>query len=317
MPAPLAAAGIVAGAQVLGTGATAYAQGRMNRKTRAWNEKMYQRQREDSLKDWAMVNAYNSPEATMQRYREAGLSPHLIYGQANDAPAVRSSDTPSWNPKSPEYNLDMAPALGQYANIQLQSAQIDNLRTQQTVATQEALLKAQQTANMSIKNATDDFSLMQAKRLADTSLQAAQANVQKTLADTESVYQSMSISQQENARRAAQNTQSLQMGLKQMVGLDLDNANKRLQALQTKEQTTAIKAQVDKTNQEIANLQNSLQAIDKDNTLRDLDIKLKKSGIQPGDHILIRMLIQQYERMMKSPQSSKPRAYQQWSMPPR
>ena len=39
MAAPLLAAGIAAGASLLGTGAQVYAAGKMNKKTRQWNEK--------------------------------------------------------------------------------------------------------------------------------------------------------------------------------------------------------------------------------------------------------------------------------------
>lgn len=40
------------------------------------NDLNYQRQ----LEFWNMTNAYNSPKAQMQRYREAGINPHLVAG---------------------------------------------------------------------------------------------------------------------------------------------------------------------------------------------------------------------------------------------
>ena len=42
---------------------------------------MYDRQRTDALADWNRQNDYNTPKAQMSRFKEAGLSPHLIYGQ--------------------------------------------------------------------------------------------------------------------------------------------------------------------------------------------------------------------------------------------
>ena len=53
---------------------------------------MYDRQRADALADWNMQNQYNSPAEQMKRYKEAGLSPHLIYGQTHTASPVRSTD---------------------------------------------------------------------------------------------------------------------------------------------------------------------------------------------------------------------------------
>lgn len=60
---------------------------------------MYDRQRADALADWNRQNEYNSPAAQMQRFKDAGLSPHLIYGQTNTASPVRSNtlDTPKAN----------------------------------------------------------------------------------------------------------------------------------------------------------------------------------------------------------------------------
>lgn len=53
----------------------------------AFNERMsldaFNRERQSALDFWNMQNAYNSPKAQMERFKEAGLSPHLIYGQSN------------------------------------------------------------------------------------------------------------------------------------------------------------------------------------------------------------------------------------------
>jgi len=77
---PITGSIVAAGITAAGQGVNAFAQGKMNKKTRQWNEKMYGRQREDALADWARTNQYNSPLAQMQRFKEAGLNPHLIYG---------------------------------------------------------------------------------------------------------------------------------------------------------------------------------------------------------------------------------------------
>lgn len=53
----------------------------------AFNERMsldaFNRERQSALDFWNMQNEYNSPKAQMQRFKDAGLSPHLIYGQSN------------------------------------------------------------------------------------------------------------------------------------------------------------------------------------------------------------------------------------------
>ena len=50
-----------------------------------------------SWSQWHATNAYNHPKAQMQRFREAGLNPNLIYGQMSNVPPpafVRSTPVP-------------------------------------------------------------------------------------------------------------------------------------------------------------------------------------------------------------------------------
>ena len=100
--------------------ANALSQGATNRKTREWNEAMYKKQREDALADWARTNDYNAPLQQMARLKEAGLSPHLIYGGGANSISqpVRSTDTKSWSPNAPQ--IDGAQIVSQYFGVQQQ-----------------------------------------------------------------------------------------------------------------------------------------------------------------------------------------------------
>ena len=118
MPLPAAAlpALITAGTSVV----NAISQGATNRKTREWNEAMYQKQRTDALADWARTNEYNAPLQQMARFKEAGLSPHLIYGGGANSISqpVRSTDTKSWSPNAPQ--IDGGQIVSQYFGVQQQ-----------------------------------------------------------------------------------------------------------------------------------------------------------------------------------------------------
>ncbi len=65
----------------------------------AYNREMEQWQRENqaNLDFWNMQNAYNSPQAQMERYQSAGLNPNLIYGQSNTADQVTAASSPNYN----------------------------------------------------------------------------------------------------------------------------------------------------------------------------------------------------------------------------
>lgn len=49
----------------------------------AYNYQMQQQQQAFELEMWNLKNQYDSPEAQMARYQQAGLNPYLIYGQQN------------------------------------------------------------------------------------------------------------------------------------------------------------------------------------------------------------------------------------------
>ena len=55
-----------------------------------WN---YQ-QRKWANEDWERTAQYNSPAQQMQRFKEAGLNPNLIYGKASEMPMIKTP-TPS------------------------------------------------------------------------------------------------------------------------------------------------------------------------------------------------------------------------------
>jgi hypothetical protein len=60
------------------------------RESNAANERL-------SWSQWHATNAYNHPKRQMQRFREAGLNPNLIYGQMSNVPppaSVRSTPVP-------------------------------------------------------------------------------------------------------------------------------------------------------------------------------------------------------------------------------
>lgn len=124
----IVAGGIAAGAALAGQGINAMAQSSMNKRTRQWNERMYALQRQNSLQDWHMQNQYNSPTQQQQRIKDAGLNPHLMYGQGTvgQADQVKQPTAPNWNPKAPQMDLG---AVAQQA-IMYRQAEANIARTE-------------------------------------------------------------------------------------------------------------------------------------------------------------------------------------------
>lgn len=133
MPIPPEAAGAAAGAgaQTLGGFVNAISTGVQNRKSRAFSERMYHQQKLDNLEFWNLQNKYNSPAEQMKRFKEAGLNPHLIYGQGSNgnAGAISTPDVQSPQFKTPEWGNGISAAgtaFADYIDLRYRSAQANN-----------------------------------------------------------------------------------------------------------------------------------------------------------------------------------------------
>jgi len=103
-----------------------------NSSNRKFANEMYDKQRLDALADWNRQNQYNSPSAMMQRYKEAGLSPHLIYGQVNNAAPVRSSSMDTPRSIAPQIDKSLA-------ELPLLQIQIENMKKQGALMDAQAI----------------------------------------------------------------------------------------------------------------------------------------------------------------------------------
>lgn len=273
--------------QTLNNSASIASTNRMNRKTREWNEKVMGQQRQWALDDWNMQNEYNHPSSQMARLREAGLNPHLVYGKGadNTSGMVRSSESPQWNPKAPEFNFG-SPFSEMY-DFEMKQAQIDNLRVLNTVSQQEALLKAAQTANVAQSTQNSSFDLDQKHSLSQYVLEAAAANVKKMNADIDFTHAQNRRADFDSFLRYTQTSSSVA------------EAASRMLSEQSRRATDAkTRAEID---QRIKNLES-------DNEIKKLDIELKKTGVQPHDKLWQRKLFQAWPDIKKAimiPDSTK------------
>jgi hypothetical protein len=121
--------------------ANAGAQLLTNRAQKRTNLEMYDRQRADALADWNRQNQYNAPEAQMKRFKEAGLNPHLIYGQMTTAQPIKTPDAKSPNYVAPQADPQDFNVLGRQYSLETQRLQNENLeKTNQLI--QANILKA-------------------------------------------------------------------------------------------------------------------------------------------------------------------------------
>jgi hypothetical protein len=85
-------------------------------------------------KQWERENAYNAPAAQMQRLRDAGLNPHLVYGKGSVVGNTSTSGPKYQAPReSYEYQnpvANLGPILSEAADLAIKSAQMDNIKAQ-------------------------------------------------------------------------------------------------------------------------------------------------------------------------------------------
>lgn len=104
------------------------------------------------LEMWNLQNAYNSPEAQMRRFKDAGLNPNLIYGQGSGGNA---SALPSYSQVRPDYtrrkgsamsemlkSFSMSNVYSQFQDIRMKDAQIDNVRALKDLNEQKVLTES-------------------------------------------------------------------------------------------------------------------------------------------------------------------------------
>lgn len=149
-----------------------------NKKNRQFQQDMYQQQKTDNIRFWEMENQYNSPLAQMQRLKDAGLNPNLVYGNGATAtggsiqsPKQTSSDQPAV--KAP----DMLGMMSQIYNMNKADAQTDLVRQQIEASKQTAALQAATTMLTEAKTAREKIAVGRDTATYDADIEAAKAKV--------------------------------------------------------------------------------------------------------------------------------------------
>lgn len=149
---PWLGAAIGGGSSLLGDIFNLFGQSKANKEQEQYNLNVMNQQRQWSLQDVAAQNAYNSPVQQMQRLKEAGLNPNLIYGEgitaSGQSDQPRSVPAPSY---SPQNTLAGFSNLGAQASSAIQQFQ-DIQKTTASVHQME-----QSTANMKLQGVMQDM----------------------------------------------------------------------------------------------------------------------------------------------------------------
>lgn len=137
-----------------------------NKRQEKRNLGYYNMQRQDALDDWNMNNAYNSPQAQVDRMKAAGFNPHLLQGQSQVA-------------SQPQQRPQMQGASGYTVNNATSALQIrqgvEQLRAQQ-IANEKGQVDVE-IARQDLKSRTTDNNTLADRRNAELAQQLSNLNL--------------------------------------------------------------------------------------------------------------------------------------------
>lgn len=224
--APYVAAGISAISGAAGIAGVAA----QNRKSRAFSREMYQKQKADNIAFWDMQNEYNSPERQMERLKNAGLNPNMLYdktGAVIPAQNINTPDVQGAQFRTPDFGSVGQGLVQGYFDTKIKQAQYDNLKAQNTNIVQDSLLKMSQ-AELAGADAE------QKSRYNHILYQTQDALVEQVFADLDKKRADTAFTLDENARKAAMAAPTLQKAIidaaRADAGLNLDK--KQLELLE-------------------------------------------------------------------------------------
>lgn len=235
------------------------ANSRANVEAQKWEN--YQN-RKFALDMWTRTNDYNTPLMQMQRFAQAGLNPHLIYGQGTHGNAQMASTPMGKAPVHTRTSPNFGDAAMNYVAMRRQQTEIDNLEKARDVMEADRINKNASTVGTLASAAKTDQERLHAAKLFDTTVAQAAANLEATKVSTQ---------------KAAQEVKNL-----------VDN-------LKTSEaQREAIRQTILESSARIKNLtiDNDLKGVQKE--IDEAKLKMWKQGINPessaGQRLLKGML---------------------------
>lgn len=181
-----------------------------------------------NVKFWQMQNEYNDPSQQMSRLKAAGLNPHLIYGQnASGASGNAGSIAPA---KAEPYvmNNPMG-SIGAIADMKNTEATTDNVKAQNNVIQQEALLKNAQTFKTLSEGSSAKTKAEIDSILKTTSVDAAKENLRNLEQQTISQQIDNSFSSQAVRHRVKSLFYAAENAKSALHGQNLRNAMQKLE----------------------------------------------------------------------------------------
>ena len=269
-------------------------QGRQNRKNREFQERENQINRQFAVDMWNKQNEYNLPTNQMQRLRDAGINPHLAYGNGQPMNTSNAPATPSGIGSMPQ---GIAPQMniGEIFNALMTKAQIKQMeaQTEKTKAEKEEV--EARTEGIGKDNKVKDIELTHKEReiLANIGVTEGQIDIIKSNLETAKINDDKLRKEIEyieaNTSKTKQEKENLEKNLvligAQVLNIledtELKKAQRGLVDIQkgnVQQQTKLLLAQTG-----IAQTEQRYKAREIEAAINEAKMRLKKAGVEIGD----------------------------------
>lgn len=214
----LATAGIQSGVQTGGGIFSQLMNLRENRQQRLNDTLMYALNRKLNREDWMLENQYNSPIMQMQRLKEAGLNPNLVYG--NGATATGGNIQSHQNQQREAYQMRNPLEgfnLDSIYNMQLQKAQtglaMESAKTQMSIQKLNALKSLLTDTQNQIAKTESEYLKNTLKEREE--LVSQQLN--KTLAEMDSIRSGIDVNQATIQQKRAETNYTVDKNIREAI----------------------------------------------------------------------------------------------------
>lgn len=217
-----------------------------NQQNKAAAELAFLREKQLNQQNWEQENAYNHPVQQMERLRQAGLNPNLVYGKGADNTASSINSTTMNQPtqlapnrQALEKTLAVANAAGdsisKYYEISNVQAQTDNLYAQKALYEKESILKDATTAQTVQSTAKTKQEVEQGAKLMDNVVKQSELNNVKTQAEIGKLGVDTKFTEHQDTRAGQMNTAQISKMLTEQANLRANTANTKQQTENAKQ----------------------------------------------------------------------------------
>jgi soluble cytochrome b562 len=284
MPIPAA---LLAAMPLIGGVISGASQGSMNRKNRKFQEhtnidnRNFQREMTDKERAWNVEdrdfnNAYNTPAQQMQRYKEAGLNPNLIYGQGT--PAISEAPRGTTTHASDQ----QAPRIDNNFMVPIMQGFMDMIKTNNLKAQTDLLEKQQQLAQSNInlnevKTSAEQWQMDRSRDFSSLDKELLQAAITNKNANTEAQVANAQFTLDSNQR-----------------------AERLLRANLSKNKEEILNYQLNRemTRKQLDQLDVLIENGKLDQKLKEFEVQLSKSGLSKSDPAYAKILAEFWKNLL-------------------